>query len=67
MNIQNKYNIGQIVYLTTDPQQYKRIISAIVIHEYGLIYELSVGEETTYHEAFEISLEKDIIMAQEND
>jgi hypothetical protein len=66
MNIANKFDLSNIVYLKTDPEQYKRIITAIVLHQGSIMYELSVGEETSYHYDFEISSEIDIMMTSNN-
>ncbi len=66
MVIQNEHNIGDFVYLKTDVYQIKRLVTAIVIHMYGLVYELSIGEETSYNEAFEISNTRDIELLEEN-
>ncbi len=66
MVIQNEHNIGDLVYLKTDPYQTQRLVTAIVIHMYGLVYELSIGEETSYNEAFEISTKRNIELLEEN-
>ena len=51
----NKYEIGQLVYLKTDTEQYQRIITAITLRETGIIYEVSQGEKVSSHYEFEIT------------
>jgi hypothetical protein len=59
MVINNKYEIKQIVYLITDPDQYPRIITSIKVHDGGeLLYETSCGKDSSNHYEFEISTEK---------
>lgn len=51
----NKYEIGQLVYLKTDVEQYQRIVTAITLRESGIIYELCQGEKVSSHYEFEIN------------
>lgn len=63
MTINNKFDPEQIVYLKTDPDQMKRMVTAITIRGKNLIYELSLGDDgSTYHQEFEISKEEDTLM-----
>lgn len=63
MVIDNKYDIGAFVYLTTDPDQHRRIVTGIKICKGGeLIYEISFGTQTSNHYEFELSAEKDITL-----
>jgi hypothetical protein len=57
MIIDNKYNLGDLVYLKTDTEQLQRIITSIHINPGNLIYELSVDNRTSNHYDFEISSE----------
>lgn len=61
MTIQTKYNIGDTVYLKTDSDQYKRIITGIWITPTGYSYQISKGIETSQHYEMELSAEKDVI------
>jgi hypothetical protein len=62
MVIDNKFNIGQIVFLQTDPDQDKRIVTAISVRSGGYVaYELSFGPETSWHIECEISTQKVVI------
>ena len=64
MVIDNKYEIGAIVYLVTDEEQRARIITFIKILPGGVLsYELSCGHTGSEHYDFEISAEKDLVNA----
>ena len=58
MVIENKYEIGQTVYLITDEDQLPRIIMAIIIENCGVMYEMINTTTTSRHYDFEISDEK---------
>lgn len=59
MLIDNKYNLGQYVYLKTDPEQQVRIITDIRIGlDGGILYTIALGADTTNHYELEISKEK---------
>ena len=58
MIIDNKYNVGDEVYLKTDTEQQKRIVTTIHVKPKDLAYELSLGEMYSYHYDFEITKEK---------
>ena len=63
MVIDNKYEIGDIVYLTTDPDQAKRVVTSIHIRPNEQItYELSCGSHASDHYDFEISDEKTVLV-----
>jgi hypothetical protein len=62
MVIDNKYSIGETVYLTTDDEQKKRVVTAITVRTLGVIYELSCGVAVSNHYDFEMSAEEDIEM-----
>ncbi len=57
MIVNNKFKIGQSVYLKTDPEQFERIVFGIYVQQSGLIYELACGEKTSKHFDFEITSE----------
>lgn len=59
MVIENKYEIGDTVYLKTDADQLSRIIVGIKIFKQGeIMYELVSGTIQSSHYDFEISAEK---------
>jgi len=63
LNIDNKYDIGQIVYLKTDREQQPRMVLSIMVNKYDLLYELIVGTTTSRHYAFELSETVDVLTA----
>ena len=60
MVIENKYEIGQTVYLITDEDQKPRLITAIIVNKYDLIYEIISGTLQSNHYDFELSTEKTV-------
>lgn len=67
MVIDNKFELGDMVYLKTDPDQRERIVSKISVLPNGLLaYELSHNTSTSMHYNFEISLEKNIVLTTTN-
>jgi len=63
MVIENKYEFGEMVYLVTDDEQKKRIVTAIKVYPSGqLLYELSCGTDNSDHYEFEISKEEDTVL-----
>lgn len=63
MDISTKYDITQEVYLRTDPEQLPRIITEINIKPIGHMYQLSNGVVFSWHYDFEMSEEKNVLMA----
>jgi hypothetical protein len=63
MLIDNKFNIGDIVYLATDAEQLPRIVTAITIRHNGFCeYELSQSSYTpSWHISDEITAEKNVL------
>jgi len=66
MLIEPKYNIKDFVYLTTDTEQKKRIVIGILVREGHILYELASGDISSYHNDFEISKEKDVLITSDN-
>ena len=63
MLIEPEYEIGEIVYLITDPDQRARVVYGINIRPGGsLIYSLGMGAMFTEHYGLEISAEQDLTM-----
>lgn len=61
MIINNKFELGSIVYLITDPDQFERMITRIIITMNGaIIYEASCGNCTSLHYDGEMSTKKNI-------
>ena len=61
MVINTKFNIGDMVYLKTDPEQLERMVYAIDIRQTGLLYSLCCGTSTSNHYDFEMTTDKDIV------
>lgn len=66
INVPVDYVQGDVVFLITDPEQLKRIITGILLKPGKLVmYELSCCEDISYHYSFEITNEKDILQQYE--
>ncbi len=57
------FDIGDSVYLRTDPEQAERLVTGINIRQNGISYALSHLTNENWHYDFEISKERDIIKA----
>ena len=60
------FNIGDYVYLKTDIDQYKRLVTGYTVRTDGVLYLLSLGPEETSHHELEISDEIDILLKATN-
>lgn len=59
MTINNKFKLGEVVFLRTDPEQFARIIVAIQLTvDGGMLYKLAVGMNEQWHYEVEITREK---------
>lgn len=58
MVIDVKFKIGDTVYLHTDNDQEKRIVTGFKIRATGIIYLLACGADESPHYDFEISSDK---------
>jgi hypothetical protein len=63
ITIDNKFDIGQTVYLKTDKEQEARIVFAFKVTKCEITYQLAFGAATSEHYDFEISEEKDVLIA----
>ena len=59
--IDNKFEIGEFVYLITDPEQLQRVITGIVVRPAGVLYYATCCERETGHYGFELTKEKNIL------
>jgi hypothetical protein len=57
------FDIGDSVYLKTDPEQAERLVTGISVRQNGITYAISHLTTETWHYDFEISKERDIIKA----
>jgi hypothetical protein len=62
MVIDSKFEIGQLVYLRTDIEQYQRIVYGVIIYKDSVLYRLAFGMATSDHYEFEISFEPDTVL-----
>jgi len=58
MNIDNKFEIEEVVFLITDNEQSLRIVTAIQVSKRQLLYRLVCGTSESWHYEFEISSNK---------
>lgn len=61
--IENKYNIGETVYLKTDKEQLERIVTGVAMFNTGVLYKLAQSVTEYWHYEFEISIEKNILIS----
>lgn len=58
--VQAAFGLGEIVFLRTDPDQHRRVVTGIKIcPDESYLYELICGTTSSAHYDFEISREKD--------
>ena len=57
-----KFKIGDYVYLKTDIDQYKRLVTGYTVRPNVVIYNLRLGSEETTHYELEISAEVDMLL-----
>lgn len=63
MKLNNKYNIGDVVYLKTDPEQYPSIVTGILLKPDNLImYEISGYDDVSYRYDFELTIDKNLLL-----
>lgn len=63
MVIDNKYEIGDFVYLITDVEQLQRVVYGFEVTAGCILYMLCAGTTISKHFDFEISEEKRLINA----
>lgn len=66
MIVDNKYNLKDYVYLTTDREQSKRVVTGIFIRISSIMYELTLGSTCSCHYEFEISEQEDTLIRTDN-
>lgn len=60
--IDNKYNIGDTVYLITDKEQLPRIVFCFIVYRQEIIYRTAAGTVTSDHYDFELTETKNILV-----
>lgn len=66
MVVDNKFDIGQIVFLRTDADQSPFLVTRLTINRDGILYYLTSGQIESCHYDFEISDKRDEIFAVDN-
>lgn len=60
--MKEKYTIEQEVYLRTDPEQFKRLVTGILKRQNTIIYYVVCGTDETAHYEFELTTEKSLMI-----
>lgn len=67
MVVDNKFEIRQVVYLTTDLEQKPRTVTGLELRDRGvIIYELTCSDSVYGAYDFEISEEKNVLITSDN-
>lgn len=66
MLIENKYEIGETLYLKTDKDQLPRIVFCFKVYRNEILYELACGVGVSSHYEFELSKEANVLMTTTN-
>ena len=66
--MKGEYQIGDYVYLKTDIDQYKRIVTGYTVRDNSekVVYLISLGTDETSHYECEISSEVDVVLKTNN-
>lgn len=60
--LDNKYEIGETVYLVTDPEQIPRMIYCFLVFRNEILYKVACGVTSSDHYDFELSTEKSVLI-----
>lgn len=60
--LDNQYEIGETVYLKTDPDQIPRIVYCFLVFRNETLYKLACGVTSSDHYDFELSKEKSVLI-----
>lgn len=61
INIDNKFDHGQVVYLITDENQLPRIVTSIIVNKYDILYEVINTTTVSRHYDFELTSEVNVL------
>lgn len=64
--INNRYELGDVVYLKTDKDQLPRIVYCFKVFPNEILYECACGTTTSSHYEFELSKEQNVILSTTN-
>lgn len=59
--VESKFNLNDLVYLVTDPDQKERIVTGILLVHNSMKFWISCGDTETCHYEPELSAEKDVL------
>lgn len=66
MRIRTKFDIGQILFLKTDSDQLRRMVTSITLNPGNIVYGLSCGTGHSKHYEIELSAEADVLIKTDN-
>jgi hypothetical protein len=67
LNHKIEHELGEIVYLITDPDQFERMVTGIILRPNNqVIYEISFMNSETQHYSIEFTSERDFKKATSN-
>ena len=58
INLDTSFDYGDIVYIKTDPHQFARIITGVLVRRDHHVYECALANLCTYHSDFELSSDR---------
>lgn len=61
MKFETRYDLGQLVYLITDPDQKERMVTEVRVTPNGMEYGLSLGDGSCFAYELEISTKPNIL------
>jgi len=67
MVVDNKFDVGQTVFLKTDPDQLQRLVYSVQVLKDTIMYQIVCGTLSSWHSDFEISTEKDVLKLVQSD
>lgn len=60
MHIDVKFRIREIVYIMTDPDQNRGVVTGYLVDETSILYRVAIGQNYSYYYDFELSTDKTI-------
>lgn len=67
MKIANIYNLGDRVYMITDPEQNQGMVTAIIVQPGIIVYQVTIGPEAYECWEIELSPTKNILLGSEKE
>lgn len=63
MLVNNVFEIGETVYLITDPDQYARLVYCVEVYRNEILYKVVCGSHSDSHYDFELSRDKNSLQS----